>query len=213
MLIIFHFNELNFFSDSHPLSRKEAIEPLILFLRIGNNFLMKLLHMREHSARGRWKSKWQLASLIWRMGCIWVRQLACAPFCEADLQKVADFQHCSWWLPPGECNYDTTWLSFGQLSFRFVILLDYWFCWAMKKAWAKCFWEIVDFWKLEDKYRVPHRHLWCSFISHSIVLVWKSWKNGPQPEYTQRSIHPGSGLRTEPILLSSASHFLSATNR
>ena len=28
----------------------------------------------------------------------------------------------------------------------FVILLDYWFCWAMKKTWTKCVWEIVDFW-------------------------------------------------------------------
>ena len=57
VLIIFHFDELNLFSDSHPLSRKEAIELLMLLLRIGNNFLMKLLHMREHSARARWKSK------------------------------------------------------------------------------------------------------------------------------------------------------------
>ena len=29
----------------------------MLLLRIGNNFLMKLIHMREHSARARWKSK------------------------------------------------------------------------------------------------------------------------------------------------------------
>ena len=57
VLIIFHFDELNLFLDSHPISRKEAIEPLMLLLWIGNNFLMKLLHMREHSARARWKSK------------------------------------------------------------------------------------------------------------------------------------------------------------